>query len=377
MRIVHVADTHLGYRNFSGKLDPTRNLNQRECDVYDAWHAAIDLTIELEPDVFVHAGDLFDSSRPSPIAVIEALQGFEKLRDAGIPAVVIAGNHSTPRFRSGGSVFGILEHVGITAVWDEPQVVRVNGLAIHCVPHEPSAEQLLADIRGLPLDAKVDGNVLVVHAGLEGVRQGYHEVNETSLDPEELSGIEYDYVALGHLHRYQVPQLNAAYAGSLERLDFGDLAGEKGVVEVDLSAGAGSATFLRQHPVPTRPMIDLEIPCEGLAATDVLRLLEQRAATSQLDGAVVRIRLEGIDRNVYHALELAAVDELFEPCLHVVRSVGSGGLVVATESDDPELDFKAFARDAIPADLDPEPIIRLALGYLEDAAAAEAEEAAT
>ena len=328
------------------------------------------------PDLFIHAGDLFDSSRPTPHAVVEALKGFGKLREAGIPAVVIAGNHSTPRFRSGGSVFGILEHVGITAVWEEPRTVRVNGLAVHCVPHEPSSDQLLTDIRGLPLDASADGNILVVHAGLEGVRQEYHEVNEISLDPEELAAAEYDYVALGHLHRHQVPQLNAAYSGSLERLDFGDLQGDKGILEVDLGAGAGSSAFLRQHPIATRPLIDLQVACHGLAPADVLRSLVEQAADLELDGAVVRLRLESIDRSVYHALDLAAVDELFAPCLHVVRSVGKGGLVSARRLRRPSLDFAAFAHGAIPKDMDPEPVIRIALGFLDDAAAAEAEESA-
>ena len=46
MRIIHLADTHLGFRQFAGKLHPERRLNQRECDVYDMWHRAIDIAIE-------------------------------------------------------------------------------------------------------------------------------------------------------------------------------------------------------------------------------------------------------------------------------------------------------------------------------------------
>jgi DNA repair exonuclease SbcCD nuclease subunit len=113
MKIVHLADTHLGYRAFSGKLDSDRRLNQRECDVYDRWHEATKKAIELAPDIVIHAGDLFDSSRPAPRAIAEALDGFARLRKADIPVVVIAGNHETPRFRSGGSVFEILERFGI------------------------------------------------------------------------------------------------------------------------------------------------------------------------------------------------------------------------------------------------------------------------
>jgi DNA repair protein SbcD/Mre11 len=377
MKIIHLADTHLGYKNFSGKVDSVRNLNQRECDVYDAWHAAVDLAIQRQPDVVVHAGDLFDSSRPSPRAIVEALNGFGKLRDADIPTVVIAGNHSTPRFRSGGSVFEILREFGIRAIWSEPETLRINGIALHCVPHEPQAEQLLDDIRSLKLDAKADANVLVLHAGLEGVRQDYHEVNEIALAPEELTKGEFDYVALGHLHKFNAPQVNAAYAGSLERLDFGDADGDKGLVEVDLNAGAGSNDFLRLHPIATRPMLDLMVPCEGLSPVEVLEALTTATEGAALDGAVVRVRFDSIQRDVYHALDLAAVEELFEPCLHVVRVIGRGGLVTSGEDVDEDISFAVFARREMPPGVDAEAVVRLALTYLDDAAAAEAEAEAT
>jgi exonuclease SbcD len=373
MRVIHVADTHLGYRNFSGKLDPERNLNQRECDVYDAWHAAIEITLEREPELFIHAGDLFDSSRPSPRAVVEALSGFAKLRDAGIPSVVIAGNHSTPRFRSGGSVFEILEEFGITAIWGNPQIVRLNGAAIHCVPHEPQAEQLLEDIRSLSLDGGADANLLVLHAGLEGVRQDYHEVNEIALAPEALAEREYAYVALGHLHKFQVPQVNAVYPGSLERLDFGDVEGDKAVVEVDLAAGAGSNGFLKRHIIPTRPMFDIALPCEGIGPAEVVDALEKATASLSLEGALVQLRLDLIQRDVWHSLDLAAINEMFDPCLHLVLRPGRSGLVIDGEEAESDISFAAFARREMPKGVDPDAVVRLALSYLDDAAAEETE----
>ena len=373
MRVIHVADTHLGYRNFSGKLDPVRNLNQRECDVYDAWHAAINIALEHQPQLFIHAGDLFDSSRPSPRAIVEALTGFAKLRDASIPAIVIAGNHSTPRFRSGGSVFEILKEFGITAIWGTPETVRVNGIAIHCVPHEPQPEQLFEDIRSLALDGAADGNVLVLHAGLEGVRQDYHEVNEIALAPESLAEAEYDYVALGHLHRFQVPQLNAVYPGSLERLDFGDIEGEKAVVEVDLAAAAGADDFIKRHIIPTRPMFNIALPCEGLGPGEVVATLEKEIAGLSLDGALLQLRLESIQRDVWHSLDLAAINEMLGPCLQVVLRPGRSGLVMAGEDPEGDMSFAAFARQEMPKGVDAEAVVRLALGYLDDAAVAEAE----
>ena len=123
MKIVHLADTHLGYRALPGIQDPNEGINQRQADVFQTWREAIEKAVELKPDAVIHAGDLFDSSRPAPRSLAEALDGFALLRDAGIPAVVIAGNHEAPRFRSGGSVFQILERFGVRAIWREPETV--------------------------------------------------------------------------------------------------------------------------------------------------------------------------------------------------------------------------------------------------------------
>jgi DNA repair protein SbcD/Mre11 len=375
MRIVHLADTHLGFRQFGPKLDPDRNINQRECDVYDRWHEAVDLAIGLKPDAVIHAGDLFDSSRPAPRAVAEALDGFARLREMSIPVVVIAGNHETPRFRSGGSVFEILERFGIDAVWAEPRTIRIGELAVHAVPHEPSGDRLAEDIRSLPPDASAGANVLVVHAGLEALpRTGYGEVNEIELAPEVLAEADHDYIALGHLHRYQVPQSNAAYAGSLERLDFSDIGYEKAVVEVDLT-NVGKSGFLTPHPVTARPVLDFSIPCLGRDAGEVMGAIEDATTDSVLAAALVRVRLEQIARDIYQTLDLAGIDDIFADCFHYQLVVGRAGLVVATGETAAEITFDEFARTRMPKDVDAEAVIALARRYLDDAALEDAEEA--
>lgn len=377
MKIVHIADTHLGFRQFGPKLDPVRNINQRECDVYDRWHEAVDIAIGLKPDVVLHAGDLFDSSRPAPRAVAEALDGFARLRENRIPVVVIAGNHETPRFRSGGSVFEILERFGIEAVWSEPRTIRIGEIAVHAVPHEPAADRLAEDIRSLNPDPGAGANVLVVHAGLEALpRPGYGEVNEIELDPEVIAEADHDYIALGHLHRHRIPQANAACSGSLERLDFGDVEGSKGVLEVDLTRG-GSSGFLTVHPVASRPVYDFAIPCADLNAGEALAAVEAAVDGPPLDGALVRVRLEQIARDVYHALDHASVGELLSSCFHYQLSAGRSGLVVGSTEVGDEVPFDEFARSRMPKDVDVETVIALARGFLDDAALEESEEASS
>lgn len=374
MKLVHLADTHLGYRKFSGRLDPDRRLNQRECDVYDRWHEATKTAIDLAPDIVIHAGDLFDSSRPAPRAIAEALDGFARLRDAGIPVVVIAGNHETPRFRSGGSVFEILERFGVNAVWAEPRVIRIGGLAIHAVPHEPAAERLTADILSLPPDPSADANVLVVHAGLEVIpRQGYGEMNEIELDPEVLVRADHDYIALGHLHRHQVPQLNAAYAGSLERLDFGDIEGDKVVLEVNLGEGADKSGYITPHPLAARPVFDFPIACADLDPGAVVKAIMAATDGAALAGALVRVRLEGIARDVYQSIDVDRIAGIFESCFHHQVAVGRSGLTDGDTDGTAEVPFAEFARERMPKDVDAEAVIGLARRYLDDAAFEESE----
>ena len=69
MRFLHLADTHLGFRQFAGRLDPVRGINQREADVYRAWHHAVGYRGGVGVDAVVHAGDLFDGPRPTPRAM--------------------------------------------------------------------------------------------------------------------------------------------------------------------------------------------------------------------------------------------------------------------------------------------------------------------
>jgi DNA repair protein SbcD/Mre11 len=375
MKVVHLADTHLGFRQFSGKIDPERGINQREADVYRAWSEAITTAIDTGADVVIHAGDLFDSPLPTPLAVAEALDGFARLRENGIPAIVIAGNHSTARFRSAhGSIFQILERFGVHAVWNEPRTIHVNGIAVHACPHESDAGRLSDNVANLKLDPAADGNVLVLHAGLEAVRNSYGEVNEVEIEAELLANVEFDYIALGHLHRFQTPQINAIYPGSLERLDFNDLAGDKAVLEVDLAAGAGTASFVNRHPLQTRQMIDLAVDCLDLASPEIIERAEQLIDPFDLDGAVVRVRLVSISREAYQSLDFRTLGEMLEPCLHHVYSVGRSGLVAGvTGEQEADLSFTGWVRGRVPAALDEEAVISLARGYLDAAAAEEAE----
>src|SRR5262249_28979246 len=71
---------------------------------------------------------------------------------------------------------------------------------------------------------------------------------------------EYAYVGLGHIHKPQSlgGRPHVRYSGSIERLDLGERADEKGVVLLDLGPEGlrGEPTF---RPLEATPMYDVEI----------------------------------------------------------------------------------------------------------------------
>jgi exonuclease SbcD len=374
MRLLHLADTHLGFRQFAGRLDPERQINQREADVYRSWHHAIDHAIAAGVDVVVHAGDLFDSPRPTPRALAEALDGLARLRDAGIPAIVIAGNHSTPRTRSGGSVFEVLGRFpGVHPIWQGPTRIDIVGTSFHAFPHESDPERLRGHIAAL--EPGPGRNVLIAHGGLETAKATYGEARAIELDAETIATAAVDYVALGHLHAHQIVQANAAYCGSLERLDFADVA-DKVLVEVDLDAPGGSAGFLTRHEAPARSVFTVAVDCSGLGPSEAFAAIEAGVGAHDCTDAVVRLRLDGLARDVYQALDTRRLAALLEPALHHVLVVGSG--VLHTGDGEPEegMDFDAFARERIPSGVDVDRVLALARGFLRDAGAEEVERGA-
>jgi DNA repair exonuclease SbcCD nuclease subunit len=356
MRFLHLADTHLGFRQFAGRLDPERGINQREADVYRAWHHAVDFAVASGVDAVVHAGDLFDGPRPTPRALAEALDGFARLHAAGIPTIVIAGNHSAPRTRSGGSVFEVIGRFpGVHAVWEAPRRIDLGGVAFHAVPH--GAVPLL--------DLGPGRNVLIAHGGMGAARATYSEPGAVELDRSAVVSTGVDYAALGHLHAFARVGERAVYAGSLERLDFADES-EKVLVVVDLEGA------LSVEPAPFRPVFTLAVACGGgLGPAEVLAEVEAAVAARDCRDAVVRLRLDGLSRDVYQALDLRRVGALLADALHFVLAVGPAGLSAGGSAPDEGVAFEAFARARVPAGVDASRVVSLARGYLVAAGAEE------
>ncbi len=80
MKLAHLADLHLGFRQFD-RLTP-RGTNQREADVADAFRRAVDDLLEQQPDLILIAGDVFHSVRPTNAAILFFFQQLQRVHAA-------------------------------------------------------------------------------------------------------------------------------------------------------------------------------------------------------------------------------------------------------------------------------------------------------
>ena len=167
MKIIHLSDTHLGYGEYS-RIDPASGINQRELDVNAAFKQAIDIILKKKPDLVIHAGDLFDSPRPSNRAIHTALFELQRLSNAGIPTVLVSGNHSTPRVAASCSIFEAITILpNIYPVYKKQyEKIIIGDAAVHVVPHTSSDTELCAELDKVKKDAKAKYNILGLHAGI-------------------------------------------------------------------------------------------------------------------------------------------------------------------------------------------------------------------
>lgn len=296
IRIAHVSDTHLGYRTLN-KLDPVTNRNQRSVDIEEAFERAIDDILRRDVDLIIHSGDVFQHTRPSWHSLREFIYQMRRLEMLNVPIIVIGGNHDTPRLRTGGSVFTVLDLA-------LPGTTFVAGYEEKLLPYDDLNLSVMAVPHGaltnpdpvLPVIAPGKRNILISHGFVPGLKvsmtgePGEQEVDELLVDGG------FDYVALGHYHVAGQVRGNAWYAGATERMGFGDLDVNPGYNLVTLG-DPGATPEVEHIDLPARPMVRLK-PVHGddKEPREIAdRVLGQLRDLNQ-PAAMTRVELKGVAR---------------------------------------------------------------------------------
>ena len=324
MRLVHLSDIHLGFRQYERQTPAGKN--QREADVATTLRTVIDKVIEIHPDLVLIAGDVFHAVRPTNPAILHAFQQFSRLVQA-LPqstVVMVAGNHDTPRTAESVSILRLFSSLGINVV---------EGDAKRFTLHEQDVSILaVPDMEGVdppfPIDPTAKYNVLIIHGEVEGVIPRYMERLDRApmkISQRALAAEKWDYIALGHYHVYRPVLPHAFYSGSIDYTStnpWGEMVeekesgkGGKGIIEHDLATKTH-----KFHPIPpVRRWVDLR-PISGAGLSPAALDAAIREAVEQCEGGIedkiVRLVVSDVPRHIVRELDHKTIREFKRKALH-------------------------------------------------------------
>ena len=304
MKFLHLADVHLGMENY-GRIDPSTGLHTRLKDFIKCFSFAIDIALEEKVDLVIFTGDAYKNSNPNPTHQREFASQAYRLSKAQIPVVMINGNHDNPvSFGKATSldIFDTLNVSGIRVV-TEPEMLNIETKAgpvqVFGLPwptknlflskeeyKDFTDEKITKEIQKRASE-KIREFARMMKPGISAIFAAHLAVAEATYSGSERSAMigrdpvfstqvlaqkEFDYVALGHIHKFQDLNLNnhppVVYPGSIERINFGEEKDDKGVCLVNIEKGKTSYEFI---PVPARKFVTIDITIsEGQDPTDTL-----------------------------------------------------------------------------------------------------------
>jgi exonuclease SbcD len=348
LRLLHTADVHLGARHADMGEQATA---QRERQ-FDAFRATIDLALAEKVDLFLIAGDLFDSNTQPRRSVERVAAELKRLADGAIRTVIIPGTHD------------VYDRASIYRAYDLPGLAGQpadGDRIVLLTPERPEVE--------LPtIDASVYGRVFETKRAPESPLAGFQvppdaptwrigmihgavaipgktDSDEVVFTREEIEASGLDYLALGHWHSTQSAKAGTvtyAYSGSPEPLALDqDRAGRALLVTLDQVNGVKTAK-VEEKTVGRIKFARLEIDAGTLPSQPAL--VERLAADADPD-LVLDVRLTGVrpDELDLHPEE---VESQLGPRFLKLR-LRDNSVVALTEGPLPPADtiLGAFVRD--------------------------------
>ena len=283
MKFVHISDLHIGKRvNEKSLMEEQKHILERICCIVE----------EEKPDAVLIAGDVYDKPVPSGEAVMLFDSFLARLSGLSGHIFIISGNHdSAERIAFAGR---IMDGMGIhlSPVYNgDLKPVRMNDpfgeIHIYMLPYVRPAQvrhilpeeekekvtdydSAVRTAIGLMKPDKSVRNILITHQFVTGSsRSGSEDTNVGGLDNVDVSAFDdFDYVALGHLHRPQDCSVERVrYCGSPLKYSFSEVDDIKSVTVVTLEEkGKIERRFIRL--VPLHDWHDIRGTYEELTSRD-------------------------------------------------------------------------------------------------------------
>lgn len=323
IRVLHLSDVHLGSGLAYGKINAETGINARLEDFARALERCIDRALGDPVDLVLFGGDAFPDATPPPLHQDLFATQFRRLAVAGIPTVLLVGNHDQYGQGQAGSSLSIYRTLGVKGfeVGDRLQTVRLDTahgpVQVTTLPWlTPSALLARTDlVNSVPddwdqalrsqllqrLQVALEGEVRQLEPGIPAILLAHCMVDSARYGSERHLAIgkgfhvplsliahrAYHYVALGHVHKHQVLCRDplTLYPGSPERVDFGEEDETKGYVLATVSCQGSRYEFV---PLPARRFCTLRLDLADEPDPIQPKLL-QAIDKAQITDAIVRL----------------------------------------------------------------------------------------
>jgi exonuclease SbcD len=348
MKFIHTADIHFGMENY-GRIDPSTGIHSRLLDFERALTFIVDTALEENIDFFLFSGDAYKTATPSPTQQKLLMNSLFRLYKAGIPVIIIVGNHDNPLSFGKATALDVFSTLPLDGfhVFSKPRPLRLETksgpVQIVGIPWPSRTNIALKDEHKITTSQEVtsylsnsvtkiirhladelDPHIPSVLAGHLTVSSGIFSGSERRAIygtdplflPSQLGIKPFDYVALGHLHRYQ--NLNEGnypaiiYSGSPERVDFGERNEEKGFCLVNLIKDATTHEFIK---TPTRDFIqfDIELNAQENQTEQILEEINKK----RIAGAIIKI-IYYLPADVDDTVDLKKIQRACQEAMYLV-----------------------------------------------------------
>jgi len=360
--VVLTADNHLGYIAFGQQAQKREEQQQR---LRRAFQQATDFAIGQGVDVFVQAGDLFDTTTPHELDRSFVAARLAQLHHAGVRVFALGGTHDTPTEA----------HSWLGETTPAPQISYDHlGVLHYFAPNAAELAPVLFTVRemsvgicGLGVLAGQEGNpftrmqvqddieratipLLVLHAPIEGLSAGTSlldtraQVSRASIENQTT----FRYILAGYQHSYRHLRIGACevvIAGATQHIDFGNPAEEPGFVFLGLAADG--VRWCEHISVDALALERLVIRTNELWSSDTVVNKSDESDEPDKSGptetilerlrphcnkqSMVQLRLEGeLTRSQYHQLDLNQIRRYGEEqCFSLV--IDDSGLEILPE----------------------------------------------
>jgi hypothetical protein len=294
MKILHAADIHLDSPMAGLAAYENAPVSELQLATRHALSNLVEFALEEQVDLLLLAGDVFDGDWPHYGTGLHFISEMARLREGGIPVVMVAGNHDADS-----KLTKALRYPENVQVLDTraPQTVTFEnlGLAVHGQGYPtPVVTEDLA--RGYPPALGGIVNIGMLHTSADG-RPGHERYAPCTVSTLVAHG--YDYWALGHVHRREVlaTEPPIVFPGILQGRGLRET-GPKGATLVTIDEGVVS----HEHCI-------LDVVRWAHLRVDVTGCATREGACEQVAATVRQAAEEASGRLLAARIELAGVCE--------------------------------------------------------------------